>query len=340
MLVKDGTYTDTNVDGNIVYVQNGGTSAAAMITFQAENRWGAKLNGQNNLTEYGWFVGAPWIRIEGFEVYGVFHDAFTLFNSNVQIVENHVHTIGRMCSDTVFGKDGLFLDNGSNILIERNLFHDIGRFAPGENGCNPSTENYKNHDHGLYFAAGSTITVRNNIFYNVNRGWKIQLYPNAVTDLKVLNNTFVGPNPYNNGHVILSGTLTNATFQNNIFSQPTTAAFIAFSPGTHTNVTISENLTDVATMCSGLPAGVTCTNNLPSMDPEFVNAAGNNYHLLSTSGAINSGATLTTDVPNDYDGVSRPQGGAYDIGAFEFVGGGGPLVAPGPPLNFRIIRGG
>ena len=34
------------------------------------------------------------------------------------------------------------------------------------------------------------------------------------------------------------------------------------------------------------------------------------------SPAINAGVTLST-VTTDFDGVSRPQGGVYDIGAYE-----------------------
>jgi hypothetical protein len=57
-------------------------------------------------------------------------------------------------------------------------------------------------------------------------------------------------------------------------------------------------------------------------DPAFVNYQANgsgDYHLQSTSPAINKG--IATNAPStDFDGVSRPQGGAYDIGAYEYTG--------------------
>jgi len=49
----------------------------------------------------------------------------------------------------------------------------------------------------------------------------------------------------------------------------------------------------------------------------FVDPGNSNYHLKSTSPAINAGTTLA-DVTDDMDGVSRPQLGAYDIGCYEY----------------------
>lgn len=52
-------------------------------------------------------------------------------------------------------------------------------------------------------------------------------------------------------------------------------------------------------------------------DPRFVNAAASDLHLLAGSPAIDQGATIA-GVAVDFDGVTRPQGAAFDIGAFEF----------------------
>ena len=45
--------------------------------------------------------------------------------------------------------------------------------------------------------------------------------------------------------------------------------------------------------------------------------------MSDTSPAIDRGVTLT-DLPVDYDGLGRPQGAAYDVGAFERPVGGYP----------------
>ena len=71
-------------------------------------------------------------------------------------------------------------------------------------------------------------------------------------------------------------------------------------------------------------------------DPSFVDAPNGNFALLAWSAAIGMGKELT-EVPYDFAGVPRPQGLAYDIGAYEFVVGfrGPPL----PPSTVRIAPG-
>jgi hypothetical protein len=63
------------------------------------------------------------------------------------------------------------------------------------------------------------------------------------------------------------------------------------------------------------------TGTIPSNnfigDPTFADAAGEDFHLQSTSAAIDTGTTLT-DVQNDKDGIPRPVGVAYDPGAYEY----------------------
>ncbi len=69
-------------------------------------------------------------------------------------------------------------------------------------------------------------------------------------------------------------------------------------------------------------------------DPLFTAAAGNDLHLSAGSPAIDAGAPV--DLPFDYDGVPRPQGRGYDVGAFEFLQGSTPPAAQNPQIS-RII---
>ena len=49
------------------------------------------------------------------------------------------------------------------------------------------------------------------------------------------------------------------------------------------------------------------------VDDFFVNAVTGDFHLVEGAPVIDQGTTLAS-VPDDYDGVRRPQGSAYDIG--------------------------
>ena len=51
--------------------------------------------------------------------------------------------------------------------------------------------------------------------------------------------------------------------------------------------------------------------------PQFVDPANQDYHLLASSPAIDAGTN--TGVATDYDGIPRPQGAGYDIGAYEYT---------------------
>jgi len=57
------------------------------------------------------------------------------------------------------------------------------------------------------------------------------------------------------------------------------------------------------------------------------------FHLQSGSPAIDAGLTLS-QVPYDFDGTARPQGSAYDIGAYEYVSGGGGSA---PAVSFSPV---
>ena len=64
--------------------------------------------------------------------------------------------------------------------------------------------------------------------------------------------------------------------------------------------------------------GASQSNNL-TCNPGFVNADAGDFHLTAGSCAIDQGATLPEASP-DYDGVARSA--PYEVGAFEFGGGG------------------
>src|SRR5262249_51860170 len=101
----------------VVCLTRGGT-ANNWVTFTSRNNWRAKIDGENNKTQNGFRFAsssANYIRIEGFEVYGVGADGsssgFEVFNGgdHTQIMRNHIHDIGRRCTDTSNGNVGIYI---------------------------------------------------------------------------------------------------------------------------------------------------------------------------------------------------------------------------------------
>lgn len=130
------------------------------------------------------------------------------------------------------------------------------------------------------------------------------------------------------GPAILTGpttpALTNGRFDNNTFFDIGGNCFqLSDASGNQIRNNIMFN---VGGTISG--SGFSASNNITS-NPLFVDAAAGDFHLQAGSIARDAGITLA-HVPTDADGVLRPQGTAYDVGAYEFVGGGDttPPAAP------------
>ena len=119
----------------------------------------------------------------------------------------------------------------------------------------------------------------------------------------------------------------------------------AFASGTAPSATVWAGLSfprrrrrsvldvrNVAFLGTALPAEAPGPSNLALSASAFINAAGHDYELSATSPAADRGVTIT-EVATDRVGTSRPQGTAYDVGAYERSG-----RRPSPPINLRIVR--
>jgi hypothetical protein len=73
--------------------------------------------------------------------------------------------------------------------------------------------------------------------------------------------------------------------------------------------------------------------DLVNEDPKFVSLITGNYRLRPGSPGINAGATLS-GFNQDRNGVVRPQGSAWDIGAYEFSNAN--ATKPAAPGNFQV----
>jgi hypothetical protein len=317
-MVRPGIYHGSE---RIVSVGRSG-APGRWITFLSERKWEAVLDGGNGGSLEAWYFGSGvgYVRVEGFEIRNLREHAFDTYGGGVHdlmVARNHVHHIGRNCTDTDNGRTGASLGEGTRrVTFDANVWHDIGRFAPGEQGCSPRNENYQNHDHGIYVADADEITIRNNVFYNFSRGWAVHRYfsrGSISRGLVIVNNTFAGHNPYRPGQIILATPTTGLRIENNIFYSPQSAA-LYFEDSRFPGGSVRHNMVYRGVTKVGRVSGVTFTRNWEKTDPRFMGDG--DFRLRVDSPAIDVGLSIP-EVIVDADGTTRPQGRGYDLGAYE-----------------------
>jgi hypothetical protein len=207
------------------------------------------------------------------------------------------HNNGRNTGTTLTGNCALGVYfQAQNSLIEYSVFEDNG--VPG--WCNAGIN-------GSQTGGGIPSIIR----YNIIRD-NLQYGIVARNSLFNVHNNLIYNNSHNSAGVATVNLNSGSTLRNNTIVSNGSLCVNSGSD-VRNNICWGNDNNSITT------AG-TVSNNLFT-DPKFVNAAANDYHLQSTSPAINAGMTLSETTP-DFDGVTRPQGSAYDIGAYEFVSGG------------------
>src|SRR5712675_1870182 len=173
----------------------------------------------------------------------------------------------------------------SNLTFDGNVFHDIGR---------TDGQTLNHFDHGIYTHA-SNVTIINNIFYNMNKGFCIQLADGA-NSMLIANNTFALSNVVTgeSGQVMFWGSNSNITLRNNIFYKPTGSAITRFA-ATISGSAFDHNLVNgVSTIISDV-TGFTIGINQIGANPLFVNVstAPYDFHAQLGGAGIDAGVNLS-----------------------------------------------
>ena len=306
-----------------VSINTAGTSSA-WITVKAANPGQAILDCGTTSTAMGCdkyivlYAGARYWTFQGLVfTRGAFGGIGTDNGASyINVLNCQFANIGNWVDTTTIGEDGVGFDAAStNWYINGNIFHDIGRIGG---------QSYPDFDHGIY-AKGTNATITNNIFYNMNKGWSIQV-ANGATNWLIANNTFAFSS-IANGQIMLWNTITNITIQNNIFYSPAGYGIERYQASMNTCL-VDHNLVYGASAIMGDSTGCTVSNSVVGADPKLVNASAAPFNFQTQAGGagVDAGVNLSA-VPYDFKGTSRPQGSSTDIGAYELTAITGPNIS-------------
>jgi len=299
----------------------------------------ASLTGWNN--GIGILINGNNIEIISNYFFGTHYPAITGGGSNAHVADNHIY----MCGSGIYIAGTGWLVEGND--VERLQFHseigdaDYTRFFGSYHIIRSNffhgtiqSEIGPAHVDGFQTFDDNGDTAQH-IRFDGNRmqdfyheGAELEaIYHSNTFDLVFCNNTFAGSNSaigiiastnlqqvqiFNNDFInIQCGPyfvpLTSGSISNNIFYG--TSCFLIQS----SQVTGGNNLL----YYPGRSLSPQFPGDIVNKDPLFVNVANYDFHLLTNSPAIDKGVPLSI-VTNDMDGVSRPQGSGWDIGASEF----------------------
>jgi hypothetical protein len=280
---------------------------------------------------------------------------FSTDSNHIDVGWNHIHDnftcralqfhSSPLCSPTCGTGDTTGFDQ-YDLHVHDNLIH-------GDN-CN-----------GINFAtvdpSKGPVEAYNNVIYNVGRMDPLQLGAafSCIYVAGITNNGTPGTGTVE----VFNNSLSDCAANNSTNAQESRGAFgVGGGPATlimrlRNNVAyqlpgeiyIDGSLSQITgdhNLWFGIGTGPAQTINNINADPQLVNRGLGDFHLTSTSPAKDAGLTVLPNnsfvpnpgpsIGNDKDGVLRPQGGAFDIGAYEFFAGAG-TTRPNPPTNVQAI---
>lgn len=339
LYIRGGTYTGIKLDWNA----SGSVNNPITITNYPGETPIFDGGGRDQFLVMG-YSSPSYVIFKGLEVRNYSYNAFALaYGHHITIKNNYIHDIQAVNTGSIY--TGAFVDSYvHHIIIENNHFKSIGRTA--------NTPNYT--DHAVYPSRHSSyITIRNNLFEDQRAGAAIHAYDNAAgtIDHVLIYNNIIHITPGKTIWGIIAGDTNVEIYNNSLIIDPGTMIHtlgaVAHHTGAANELVLKNNIFYGAVPTRGyIDSGyldVTADYNLyypGAVDPEdkgshskrgnpqFVSSS--DFHLQSGSPAINAGIAIP-GFADDYDGVSRPQGNGFDIGAYEFRGTGTPTVDRTPP---------
>jgi hypothetical protein len=242
----------------------------------------------------------------------------------MQITGNYIKVYGNTftnAGDSVFDYDCYANSTPHDIWIYNNVFRTIATLASGQ-------EYFRMYCSANSASSINNVKIMNNTFidnptdYRLIRFDSFRSNPTAAGN-EIKNNIFYnvggGSTSFPVIHIDNSTGFNSSsfTFNGNIYYQSGQTQYINYR---------GTSYTAASWIGANEPKGK--SGLAPIFKSYTPYANGNDFHLQSTDTvAIDAGVDLSAYFTTDKDGTIRPQGSAWDTGAYEF-GAGGPPAAP------------
>lgn len=315
----------------------------------------------------GEIIPIGWITIDGFEISGAPYDGIKMYSAhNLIIKNNYIHN----------NDDNGILGRGSNVLIENNVIADNGVVETGQDwqynqfhgiyitGSNFTIINnlfYRNLAYGIqmagygctnsgggqyraeYCGATNMVIMNNTFAYQRNRGglnWYFSGARGGVAQNNIFyNNAYLSKNvgskfqAANGPEFVESGG--GHVVNSNLYYSEIDAPAYGASVRDSNPVRLNPEFETTVPADSSSPA---LPNVLPLSDRFALSRIKALLKLTSGSPARDRAIPYTeVAVLQDFASVSRPQGTASDIGAYEYIPLEPPfIVAPQSPGNLQV----
>jgi len=330
LLVRSGTYAES--------LQNtipGGTSWSSPVTVAAYPGDTVTIQPSSGASRALFFARASkqYIIVQGFiiDARNVTLNAVKITNSSSGGVASHIRItdceIENAPSQGILTTDGANYNEFIRLNVHNNGTRDLdhGIYISTSSNLIDSCNVYNNAGSGVQiYSEGSTTDCTNNIVRNCklhdnagvdNRGWGVTI--SCGSGNQVYNNLVWG----NRGGIDVEyGSVSNTSVYNNtIYNNTKNGGEYNLHVGSDsTGAIIRNNIVYTGSGFLDEGVGSTKDHNLVGINPLFVNAAANDFHLQSGSPTINAGTSIGAPT-TDFDGNTRPQGSGYDIGPHEYV---------------------
>lgn len=346
LLIRGGIY-DEQINSQVTTIPNGSSSQRTIISAYADEPvWVTKgvglvdrqyvlfdrINIDHSLAGVapsndtsGYFVaGGHHITIQNAEIRytrwsGVATSDYTEWGHDYEFLNLNIHHIGQ--AGAAGPPHGIYLSGGNqlsgvnqpvNILIDGCVIHH----------CTAASNTW-----GIVAYTGSLntlrgITIRKTRVYLCNAGIEIA----SGADQALIYNCIV--------YSILNLACFDSSTPNNklyncVAYGGADVGFYIGPGGTGTEVKNDIAYGNAATAIFNDGASGVVQSNNQTTNPSFVDSSNGDFHLEGISTAIDAGYDLSAVFTDDFDGLLRPFGAAWDIGAYEY--GATEVVAPPPP---------